>query len=183
MQHIKGSRIQESWVACTLGKSTLKRAFCTIIVTLVRYLTSSWSIAFFSCLDVNSWHLLAGTCQVQLVCFLTQLLPLFWGHSVIFPHPPCPHARAGKLPFLVWGYLPHTGMRGFLFALKTVGFVLFYSRRGCDLWVTQQYIQYNFSVGIKKRPTFVAANGHQSVQLHVVGGQVVGVLMKKQVYA
>jgi hypothetical protein len=163
MQHIKVPNTRESWVACTLGKSTLKRAFCTIILTLVRYLTSSWSIAFFSCLDVNSWHLLAGTCQVQLVCFLDSASTPSLGHSVIFPHPPCSHARAGKLPSLYGGYLPHTGLRSFLFALKTVD-LFYFTQDGavtCE-WPNNRY-NINFSFGIKKRPTFVAANGHQSV--------------------
>jgi hypothetical protein len=59
--------------------------------------------SIFSCLDVNSWHLLAGTCQVQLVFFFDSDSTPSFGHSVIFPHPPCPLARAGKLPSLYGG--------------------------------------------------------------------------------
>jgi hypothetical protein len=132
---------QESWVACTLGKKYIKESFLYHYTNLGKIFDFKLvnSIFFlFGCqqLALAGWHLSGPTGLL----FDSASTP-FLGHSVIFPHPPCPHARAGKLLSLYGGYLPHTGMRGFLFALKTVGFVLFYSRWCCDLWVTQQYIQ------------------------------------------
>jgi hypothetical protein len=156
----QGSEYKESWVACTLGKSTLKRAFCTIILTLVRYLTSSWSIAFFLV-----WMSTVGTCWLAPVrsnwfAFLTQLLPLLLGVlSFSHTHHVPMRELANCLPCM--GVLTTHRPEGLPFCIEDSRFVLFYSRRCCDLWVTQQYIQYNFSFCIKKRPTFVAANGHQ----------------------
>jgi hypothetical protein len=168
MQHIK--EYKESWVACTLGISTLKRAFCTIILTLVRYLTSSWSIAIFLV-----WMSTVGTCWLAPVrsnwfAFLTQLLPPSFGHSVIFPHPPCPHARAGKLPSLYGGTYHTQAWGAFLFASKTVDLFYFTQDWCCDLWVTQQYIQYNFFIWHKEE-THICCSKWSSVSIMLLEGR------------
>lgn len=161
-KHTKCSTSRFRIVACTLGKSTLKRAFLYHYTNLGKIFDFKLLNSIFSCLDVNSWHLLAGTCQLQLVCFLTQLLCLFWGLlSFSHTHHVPMQELANCLPCM--GVLTTHRHEGLPFCIKDSLFVFIYSRRCCDLRVTQQYIQYNFSFGIKKRPTFVAANGHWSV--------------------
>lgn len=123
MQHIKVPNTRELSCAHTRWKY-IKQSFLYHYTNLGKIFDFKLVNTIFSCLDVNSWHLLAGTCQVQLVCFLTQLLPLFWGIlSFSHTHHVPMQELANCLPCM-GGYLLHTGMRGFLFALKTVD--LFY---------------------------------------------------------
>jgi hypothetical protein len=118
-------RIQESWVARTLGESTLNRAFCTIILTLVRYLTSSWSIPFFLV-----WMSTVGTCWLAPVrsnwfAFWLSFYP-FFGAFCHFPTPTTSPCKSWQTAFLVWGGTYYTQAWGasFLHWRQSICFIL-----------------------------------------------------------